>query len=96
VEGNKEGDGFVRFRWEETKEQDAVGGARLTIEIGADFPIGPIAAALASIAASSWACVERHRFLVSPRIAKQLVPPAVEHIGAMIIDVTDPKFKVTT
>ncbi len=41
VERNKEGDGFVRFRWGETKEQDAVGGARLTIEIGADFPIGP-------------------------------------------------------
>jgi hypothetical protein len=37
VERNKEGDGFVRFRWGETKEQDAVGGARLTIEIGADF-----------------------------------------------------------
>ncbi len=42
VERNKEGDGFVRFRWGETKEQDAVGGARLTIEIGTDFPIGPI------------------------------------------------------
>ena len=40
VEQNKEGDGFVRFRWGETKEQDAVGGARLTIEIGAEFPIG--------------------------------------------------------
>jgi hypothetical protein len=40
VERNKEGDGFVRFRWGETKEQDAVAGARLTIEIGADFPIG--------------------------------------------------------
>src|SRR5262249_36983721 len=37
VERNKEGDGFVRFRWGETKEQDAFGGARLTIEIGADF-----------------------------------------------------------
>jgi hypothetical protein len=41
VERIKEGDGFVRFRWGETKEQDAVGGARLTIEIGADFAIGP-------------------------------------------------------
>jgi hypothetical protein len=41
VERNKEGDGFGRFRWGETKEQDAVGGARLTIETGADFPIGP-------------------------------------------------------
>ena len=39
---NKEGVGFVRFRWGETKEQDAVGGARLTIEIGAEFPIGII------------------------------------------------------
>jgi hypothetical protein len=37
VERNKEGDGFVRFRWGETKERDAVGGARLTIEIGAEF-----------------------------------------------------------
>jgi hypothetical protein len=26
--------------WEETKEGDTVGGARLTIEIGAEFPIG--------------------------------------------------------
>ncbi|MGZ3303540.1 MAG: hypothetical protein ACXVBG_21885, partial [Isosphaeraceae bacterium] len=26
--------------WGETKEGDAVGGARLTIEIGAEFPIG--------------------------------------------------------
>ena len=40
VERNKEGDGFVRLRLEETKEGDTVGGARLTIEIGADFPIG--------------------------------------------------------
>jgi hypothetical protein len=40
VERNKEGDGFVRLRWGETKEQGAVGGARLTIEIGAEFPIG--------------------------------------------------------
>jgi hypothetical protein len=37
VERNKEGDGFVRLRWGETKEQDAAGGARLTIEIGAEF-----------------------------------------------------------
>ncbi len=29
-----------RFWWGETKEGDAVGGARLTIEIGAEFPIG--------------------------------------------------------
>ena len=29
-----------RFCWGETKEGDAVGGARLTIEIGAEFPIG--------------------------------------------------------
>jgi hypothetical protein len=41
VERNKETDGFVRSRWGETKEQDAVGGARLTIETGADSPIGP-------------------------------------------------------
>jgi hypothetical protein len=41
VERNKERDDFVRFRWGETKEQDAVGGARLTIETGADSPIGP-------------------------------------------------------
>jgi hypothetical protein len=40
MEQNKEGDGFVRFRWGETKEQAAVGGSRLTIEIGAEFPIG--------------------------------------------------------
>ena len=40
VERNKEGDGFVRLRLEETKEGDTVGGARLTLEIGADFPIG--------------------------------------------------------
>jgi hypothetical protein len=40
VEPDKEGDGFVRLRWGETKEQDAVGGACLTIEIGAEFPIG--------------------------------------------------------
>ena len=40
VERNKEGDGFARLRWEETKEGDTVGGARLTIEIGAEFPIG--------------------------------------------------------
>jgi hypothetical protein len=40
VERNKEGDGFARLRWEETKEGDTVGGARLTLEIGAEFPIG--------------------------------------------------------
>ncbi len=39
VERNKEGDGFARLRWEETKEGGAVGGARLTFEIGAKFPI---------------------------------------------------------
>jgi hypothetical protein len=43
VERNKEGDGFVRFRWGETKKQEANGrGARLMIETGAEFPIGPI------------------------------------------------------
>ena len=36
----QEGDGFARLRWEETKEGDTVGGARLTIETGADFSIG--------------------------------------------------------
>jgi hypothetical protein len=40
VERNKEGDGLVRLRLKETKEGDTVGGARLTIEIGANFPIG--------------------------------------------------------
>ena len=40
VERNKEADGFGRLWWGETKEGDAVGGARLTIEIGAEFPIG--------------------------------------------------------
>jgi hypothetical protein len=40
VERDKEGDGFVRLRWEETKEWDTVGGARLMIEIGAEFPLG--------------------------------------------------------
>ena len=40
VERNKEGDGFARLRWGETKEGDAVGGASLTIEIGPEFPIG--------------------------------------------------------
>src|SRR5262249_22155463 len=40
VERNKEGNGFVRFRWGETQEQGAGDGARLAIEIGADFPIG--------------------------------------------------------
>ena len=41
MEQNKEGDGFVRFRWGETKEQEGDGGARLMIETGAEFPIGP-------------------------------------------------------
>jgi hypothetical protein len=40
VERNKEGDGFVRFRWGETKELEADGGARLMIVTGAEFPIG--------------------------------------------------------
>ena len=40
-ERNKEGDSFVRFRWGETKERDAIGGARLTIEFGAEFQISP-------------------------------------------------------
>jgi hypothetical protein len=40
VERNKERDGFPRLRWGETKEQGAVGGARFTIEIGAEFPTG--------------------------------------------------------
>ena len=30
----------IRPRRRKIKEQDAVGGARLTIEIGAEFPIG--------------------------------------------------------
>jgi hypothetical protein len=46
VERNKEVDGFVRLRWGETREQDAVGGARLTIEIGAEFAIGISSASL--------------------------------------------------
>ncbi len=29
----------MHLRWEETKEGDTVGGARLTIETGAGFPI---------------------------------------------------------
>jgi hypothetical protein len=38
----EEGDGFVRFRWGEIKKQEADGGgARLIIETGDDFPIGP-------------------------------------------------------
>jgi len=41
VERNKEGDGFVRFRWGEVKKQEADSGARLMIETGAEFPIGP-------------------------------------------------------
>src|SRR4029077_10676091 len=49
VERNKEGDGFVRFRWGETKEQETDGGARLMIETGAEFPIGPTAAILLKI-----------------------------------------------
>jgi hypothetical protein len=43
VERNKEGDGFVRFRWGEIKKQEADGGgARLMIETGAELPIGLI------------------------------------------------------
>jgi hypothetical protein len=37
VEQDKEGDGFERLRWGETKESDAVGGAHLTINFGAEF-----------------------------------------------------------
>jgi hypothetical protein len=40
AERNKERDGFVRLRWGETKEQDGVDVDRLTIGIGAEFPIG--------------------------------------------------------
>ena len=40
MERNKEGDGFERVWWGKTKEGDAVGGARLMIEIGAEFTIG--------------------------------------------------------
>jgi hypothetical protein len=44
VERDKEEDGFVRLfvrlGWEETKEGDTVGGARLTIETGSLFTIG--------------------------------------------------------
>ena len=40
MERNKEGDGFVRLWWGETKEADSVGGARLTIETDSDFPTG--------------------------------------------------------
>ena len=39
MERDKEGDGLVHLRWEETKEGDTVHGARLTIETGAGFPI---------------------------------------------------------
>ncbi len=42
MERNTEGYGFARLRWGETKEGDTVGGARLTIEIGAELPIGII------------------------------------------------------
>ena len=44
VERDKDGDGFARLRWEETREGNTVGGARQTIETGAEFPIGPKAA----------------------------------------------------
>ena len=37
---NRERVGFARLRWEETREGDSVDGARLTIETGAEFPIG--------------------------------------------------------
>jgi hypothetical protein len=40
VERNKEGDGLARLRLDETKEGNAVGGPRLTIETGGEFPIG--------------------------------------------------------
>ena len=40
MERDKEEDGFVRLGLEEIKERDTVGGARLTIETGSDFPIG--------------------------------------------------------
>ena len=40
LERDKERDGFARLRWEETREGNTFGGARLTIETGADFPIG--------------------------------------------------------
>jgi hypothetical protein len=40
VERNKVGECFVRLCQGETKEQDAVGDERLTIEIGAEFPFG--------------------------------------------------------
>jgi hypothetical protein len=39
-ETKKEGDGFARLRLGGARERDAVGGACVTIEIGADFPIG--------------------------------------------------------
>jgi hypothetical protein len=37
VERDEEGDGFVHVWWEETKEGDAVGDARLMIETGAEI-----------------------------------------------------------
>jgi hypothetical protein len=40
VETNKDGDYFGCLRWGGTKEGDAVGSDRLTLEIGAEFPIG--------------------------------------------------------
>ena len=40
MERNKEEDGFARLRLGGARERDAVGGARVTIEVGADFPIG--------------------------------------------------------
>jgi hypothetical protein len=39
MEQDKEVDGFARLWWRETKEGDAAGGARLTIESGAQFPV---------------------------------------------------------
>ena len=48
MEQDKEGDGFGLLRWGETKEGDAVGGACLTIEIGAEFPIVTTGIALAA------------------------------------------------
>jgi hypothetical protein len=52
---------FVRYQWCETKEQDAVGGARLTIEIAAEFLIGPKSAVRAlSCAAACFDCLKPH------------------------------------
>jgi len=47
----------VHRRWEETREGATVGGARLTIETGAEFPIG-ITTRLAVYAAAMERAVE--------------------------------------